>query len=66
MHKKTGEDDQIKFKMCTTLFAHQNLPESCPLTMDDRRKQTAMVMQVLKDAAETNENIARGSWQARK
>lgn len=34
--------------------------------MEERRKQNALVMQVLKDAAETNENLARGSWPSRK
>ncbi|XP_003974804.2 ubiquinol-cytochrome-c reductase complex assembly factor 3 [Takifugu rubripes] len=44
----------------------KNLPESCPSTMEERRKQNALVMQVLKDAAETNENLSRGSWPTRK
>lgn len=45
---------------------HQNLPESNPLVMEERRRQNAMMMQVLKEAAETNENVARGFWSPRK
>lgn len=43
-----------------TLVAHQNLPESNPMRMEETRKRNALVMQVLKEAAETNDNIARG------
>lgn len=49
--------------VCTV---HQNLPESSPSMMEERRKQNALVMQALKEAAETNENLARGSWPSRK
>lgn len=40
--------------------AHQNLPESNPVRMEETRKRNALVMQALKEAAETNDNIARG------
>ncbi|XP_026043715.1 ubiquinol-cytochrome-c reductase complex assembly factor 3 isoform X1 [Astatotilapia calliptera] len=40
--------------------AHQNLPESNPLRMEETRQRNALVMQALKDAAETSENLARG------
>lgn len=46
---------------CSNLLdasAHQNLPESNPLRMDETRKRNALVMQALKDAAETDDNIA--------
>ncbi|XP_073321751.1 ubiquinol-cytochrome-c reductase complex assembly factor 3 [Pagrus major] len=36
----------------------KNLPESNPVRMDETRKRNALVMQALKDAAETNDNIA--------
>lgn len=38
----------------------RDLPENNPVRMEETRKRNAMVMQVLKDAAETKENIARG------
>ncbi|KAM9360342.1 ubiquinol-cytochrome-c reductase complex assembly factor 3 [Symphorus nematophorus] len=38
----------------------KNLPESNPLRMEETRKRNALVMQAIKEAAETNENIARG------
>ncbi|XP_061624276.1 ubiquinol-cytochrome-c reductase complex assembly factor 3-like isoform X8 [Phyllopteryx taeniolatus] len=38
----------------------KNLPESNPLRMEETRKRNALVMQTLKEAAETNDNIARG------
>lgn len=38
----------------------QNLPESNPMRMEETRKRNALVMQTLKEAAETNENLARG------
>lgn len=44
----------------------QNLPESSPSVMEERRRQNELVMQVLKEAAETNENVARGNWSTRK
>lgn len=37
----------------------QNLPEANPLRMEETRKRNIMVMQAIKDAAETDENIAR-------
>ncbi|KAK9523221.1 hypothetical protein VZT92_019627 [Zoarces viviparus] len=37
----------------------KNLPESNPIRMEETRKRNILVMQALKDAAETNENIAR-------
>lgn len=39
---------------------YQNLPESNPVRMDETRKRNALMLQVLKDAAESPENIARG------
>lgn len=41
-------------------FLFQNLPESNPLRMDETRRRNAMMMQVLKEASETTDNIARG------
>ncbi|XP_054630786.1 ubiquinol-cytochrome-c reductase complex assembly factor 3 [Dunckerocampus dactyliophorus] len=38
----------------------KNLPESNPVRMEETRRRNALVMQSLKEAAETNENIARG------
>lgn len=38
----------------------KNLPEANPVRMEETRKRNALVLQALKDAAETNENIARG------
>ncbi|XP_063058895.1 ubiquinol-cytochrome-c reductase complex assembly factor 3 [Engraulis encrasicolus] len=38
----------------------KNLPESNPLRMDETRRRNAMMMQVLKEASETTDNIARG------
>lgn len=60
------KNDQSLIRITWNLGAHQNLPESCPSTMEERRKQNALVMQVLKDAAETSENLSRGSWPTRK
>ncbi|XP_072288837.1 ubiquinol-cytochrome-c reductase complex assembly factor 3 [Eucyclogobius newberryi] len=37
----------------------RDLPEADAHRMDESRRRTALVMQVLKDASETNENIAR-------
>lgn len=37
----------------------RDLPEADPARMDESRRRTALVMQALKDAAETSENIAR-------
>ncbi|XP_029915186.1 ubiquinol-cytochrome-c reductase complex assembly factor 3 [Myripristis murdjan] len=38
----------------------KNLPESNPMRMEETRKRNALVMQALKEAAETSDNIARG------
>ncbi|XP_028297060.1 ubiquinol-cytochrome-c reductase complex assembly factor 3-like [Gouania willdenowi] len=38
----------------------KNFPESNPLRMEETRQRNAMLLQVLKDAAETKDNIARG------
>ncbi|XP_062241018.1 ubiquinol-cytochrome-c reductase complex assembly factor 3 [Platichthys flesus] len=37
----------------------KNLPESNPVRMEETRRRNALVMQALKEAAETNDNIAR-------
>lgn len=37
----------------------KNLPESNPVRMEDARKRNALIMQVIREAAETNENVAR-------
>ncbi|XP_020793959.1 ubiquinol-cytochrome-c reductase complex assembly factor 3 [Boleophthalmus pectinirostris] len=37
----------------------RDLPEADPHRMDESRRRTALVMQALKEASETNENIAR-------
>jgi len=37
----------------------RNLPEGNPQRMEETRKRNALVMQALKDAAETEDNIAR-------
>ncbi|KAK2902586.1 ubiquinol-cytochrome-c reductase complex assembly factor 3 [Channa argus] len=37
----------------------KNLPESDPMRLEDSRKRNALVMQALKEAGETNDNIAR-------
>ncbi|XP_043106660.1 ubiquinol-cytochrome-c reductase complex assembly factor 3 [Puntigrus tetrazona] len=39
----------------------KNLPEANPARMEENRKRNALMLQVLKDAAETNDNIARGN-----
>ncbi|XP_069001459.1 ubiquinol-cytochrome-c reductase complex assembly factor 3 [Embiotoca jacksoni] len=38
----------------------KNLPESNPIRMEETRQRNAILMQVLKEAAETNDNLARG------
>ncbi|KAG8011618.1 Ubiquinol-cytochrome-c reductase complex assembly factor 3 [Nibea albiflora] len=43
---------------------HKNLPESNPVRMEETRKRNALVMQAIKEAAETNENVARGIGQS--
>nr|XP_046242170.1 ubiquinol-cytochrome-c reductase complex assembly factor 3 [Scatophagus argus] len=37
----------------------KNLPEANPVRMEESRKRNALVMQAIKEAAETDENIAR-------
>lgn len=37
----------------------KNLPESNPMRMEETRKRNMMVLQAIKDAAETDENLAR-------
>ncbi|XP_051277500.1 ubiquinol-cytochrome-c reductase complex assembly factor 3 [Dicentrarchus labrax] len=37
----------------------RHLPESNPVRMEETRKRNALVMEALKEAAETNENIVR-------
>lgn len=38
----------------------KNLPEANPVRMEETRKRSALMLQVLKEAAETNDNVARG------
>ncbi|KAJ8384597.1 hypothetical protein AAFF_G00200340 [Aldrovandia affinis] len=38
----------------------KNLPEANPVRMEESRKRNMLIMQVLKEAAETKDNIARG------
>ncbi|KAG7484771.1 hypothetical protein MATL_G00053520 [Megalops atlanticus] len=38
----------------------KNLPEANPVRMEETRRRNALLMQVLKEAAETKDNIARG------
>ncbi|XP_067113583.1 ubiquinol-cytochrome-c reductase complex assembly factor 3 [Osmerus mordax] len=44
----------------------KNLPESNPVRMEESRRRNALIMQVLKEAAETPDNIARGAGGAHK
>uniref|UniRef100_A0A8C6TGQ1 Ubiquinol-cytochrome-c reductase complex assembly factor 3 n=1 Tax=Neogobius melanostomus TaxID=47308 RepID=A0A8C6TGQ1_9GOBI len=44
----------------------RDLPEADPATMEESRRRTALVMQVLKEASETSENIARSRIGRRK
>uniref|UniRef100_A0A3Q0SBV6 Ubiquinol-cytochrome-c reductase complex assembly factor 3 n=1 Tax=Amphilophus citrinellus TaxID=61819 RepID=A0A3Q0SBV6_AMPCI len=37
----------------------KNLPESNPLRMEETRRRNTLVMQALKEAAETSDNIAK-------
>ncbi|KAG7322752.1 hypothetical protein KOW79_014098 [Hemibagrus wyckioides] len=37
----------------------KNLPESNPARMEESRRRNAQIMDLLKEAAETNDNIAR-------
>ncbi|XP_076874421.1 ubiquinol-cytochrome-c reductase complex assembly factor 3 [Brachyhypopomus gauderio] len=37
----------------------KQMPESNVVRMDENRKKNALMLQILKEAAETNENIAR-------
>lgn len=39
----------------------KNLPEANPVRMEETRRKNALMMQVLKDASETTDNVARGS-----
>ncbi|XP_061881376.1 ubiquinol-cytochrome-c reductase complex assembly factor 3 [Entelurus aequoreus] len=43
----------------------KNLPESNPGRMEETRKRNALVMQALKEAAETDDNIASGLRRSR-
>ncbi|XP_061836469.1 ubiquinol-cytochrome-c reductase complex assembly factor 3 [Nerophis lumbriciformis] len=43
----------------------KNLPESNPGRMDEMRKRNVLLMQKLKEAAETDDNIARGLGRSR-
>lgn len=47
------------FCSLAALAALQNLPESNPMRMEETRKRNMMVLQAIKDAAETDENLAR-------
>lgn len=38
----------------------KNLPEANPVRMEETRRKNALMMQVLKDASETTDNVARG------
>ncbi|XP_036381620.1 ubiquinol-cytochrome-c reductase complex assembly factor 3-like [Megalops cyprinoides] len=38
----------------------KNLPEANPVRMEETRRRNALMMQVLKEAAETKDNVARG------
>ncbi|XP_056322968.1 ubiquinol-cytochrome-c reductase complex assembly factor 3 [Danio aesculapii] len=38
----------------------KSLPEANPVRMEETRKRNAIMLQVLKEAAETNDNVARG------
>ncbi|XP_042344479.1 ubiquinol-cytochrome-c reductase complex assembly factor 3 [Plectropomus leopardus] len=44
----------------------KNLPEANPMRMEETRKRNALVMQALKEAAETDDNIAQGYGGSRK
>lgn len=55
---------QLFYRAHDGLFsAPQNLPESNPMRMEETRKRNMMVLQAIKDAAETDENIARSLGQ---
>lgn len=45
--------------MYLPLVVHQNMPELNQMKMEEMRKRNALVMQVLKDAAESKDNMAR-------
>lgn len=51
-----GRHTALRFLLCG-FAAFQNLPESNPITMEETRKKKMMVLQALKDAAETNDNL---------
>ncbi|XP_034396791.1 ubiquinol-cytochrome-c reductase complex assembly factor 3 [Cyclopterus lumpus] len=38
----------------------KNLPESNPVRMEEAKKRMALVMQAMKEAAATDDNIAKG------
>ncbi|XP_054840737.1 ubiquinol-cytochrome-c reductase complex assembly factor 3-like [Eublepharis macularius] len=40
----------------------KELPCSSPQHQSELRRQNAQVMEILKEAAETNENVARRTW----
>ncbi|CAL8335129.1 unnamed protein product [Gadus morhua 'NCC'] len=42
----------------------KNLPEANPLRAEETRRRNALMMQVLKEAAETDANLARGIGRA--
>ncbi|XP_061462625.1 ubiquinol-cytochrome-c reductase complex assembly factor 3-like [Rhineura floridana] len=41
-------------------------PESNPLLRAERQQQNVMIMEILKEAAETNQNVASKPWPWRK
>ncbi|TNN31226.1 Ubiquinol-cytochrome-c reductase complex assembly factor 3 [Liparis tanakae] len=50
-----GEEQRVK-----------TLSQSSPLTAEESRRRTALVMQAMKDAAATNDNLATGRGAAAK
>ncbi|KAJ3604578.1 hypothetical protein NHX12_029318 [Muraenolepis orangiensis] len=44
----------------------KNLPEANPVRLEETRKRNTLIMQVLKEAAESDLNIARGFDRAEK
>lgn len=59
MHEKlrNQSDQRVHVSLCCA--APQKLPESSPAKMEEVRKRNALVMQAIKEAAETNDNILR-------
>uniref|UniRef100_A0A3B3QNB3 Ubiquinol-cytochrome-c reductase complex assembly factor 3 n=1 Tax=Paramormyrops kingsleyae TaxID=1676925 RepID=A0A3B3QNB3_9TELE len=43
-----------RFRSCP-----QNLPEASPIRMEETRQRNTLLLQAIKEAAETNENVAR-------